>query len=383
MYSIVFLIQHHQVHDERRPEVAANEMQQKLTERKVLLCKDAVPPCGVALLQLPFRCPHCGERQRLRGLSSLRAHLDYGHVYHTVHSLSSTSWWDPSEDQLECGGSGDASCTEECRSTMPQQGDPTESARREKEKTNTRKEDLAREQEGEPVETKSQSNSSGSLSLRLTRFDPIEACARPGLEQALRVVDSTMARRLQRLSTDLAQVDMELLHAHARFEHLTREKRQVWERERALCRQVETAVMEISRLREQLTLSEQELEKKQLEMVSIHNFLEAAAQHEMCGKARLQRFIENILQRIALAERLLEYYQSIANLRNCRNYLVFQPFDNGLNRTSENSRSAGCPDPSALSPEGKALSAQNRRSIRNSSRGRRASRPSCCQSDHT
>ncbi|KPP64657.1 hypothetical protein Z043_116976 [Scleropages formosus] len=138
-----------------------------------------------------------------------------------------------------------------------------------------------------------------------------------------------------------------------------------------------------------------------VEVVSIHNFLEAAAQHEMCGKARLQRFIENILQRIALAERLLEYYQSIANMRHCRNYLyllaqrrvtvvwslcwkhrMFQPVENGLNGLSEN-RSAGRAETSAVSPEGKALSAQNGRSVPSSSRGRQGSGPSCCQSDHT
>ncbi|KPP64656.1 hypothetical protein Z043_116975, partial [Scleropages formosus] len=217
---------------------AANEMQQKLTERRAFLCKDAGSPCGVALLQLPFRCPRCGERQRLRGLSSLRAHLDYGHAYHTVHSLSPTSRSAASE--------------------------PTESAGREKEKAGAATEGTAGEQEAEPVESERRGSAGGSLSLRLTRIDPAEACARRGLDQVLRVTDSTLARRLRRVSTDLAQVDMELLHAHARFEHLAREKQQVRERERALCRQVETAVMEIGRLREQLTLSEQELEKKQL-----------------------------------------------------------------------------------------------------------------------
>ncbi|XP_029104461.1 protein ZNF365 isoform X2 [Scleropages formosus] len=309
-------------------------MQQKLTERRAFLCKDAGSPCGVALLQLPFRCPRCGERQRLRGLSSLRAHLDYGHAYHTVHSLSPTSRWDAGDERRERGEPEEASCTEECRSAA---SEPTESAGREKEKAGAATEGTAGEQEAEPVESERRGSAGGSLSLRLTRIDPAEACARRGLDQVLRVTDSTLARRLRRVSTDLAQVDMELLHAHARFEHLAREKQQVRERERALCRQVETAVMEIGRLREQLTLSEQELEKKQLEVVSIHNFLEAAAQHEMCGKARLQRFIENILQRIALAERLLEYYQSIANMRHCRNYLMFQPVENGLNGLSENS----------------------------------------------
>lgn len=45
------------------------------------------------------------------------------------------------------------------------------------------------------------------------------------------------------------------------------------------------------------------------EVITIQSFLEAAVRQETCGKVRIQRFIENLLRRIALAERLLEYYQ--------------------------------------------------------------------------
>uniref|UniRef100_A0A3B3R4X7 Zinc finger protein 365 n=1 Tax=Paramormyrops kingsleyae TaxID=1676925 RepID=A0A3B3R4X7_9TELE len=274
-------------------------MQQKLGDRKLLLCKDVAPPSGVAFLQLPFRCPRCGERQRLRSLSSLRAHLDHQPAYHTVHRL--------------CSSAGVAGCTDRCQSSEPR--GIAESAG----KAGTLKEGTVAEQ-GE--EQPGVGSDSSTLSYRLAQMVPMEVRAPSRLEEALRAANGTMMRRLQRLSTDLAQVDVELLRAHARFRHLAREKQQVSDRERALCRQVDTAVMEIGRLRERLSLSEQELEKKELEVISIHNFLEAATQHEMCGKVRLQNFIENLLQRISLAERLLEYYHSPSNLRHCRNYMV-------------------------------------------------------------
>lgn len=46
------------------------------------------------------------------------------------------------------------------------------------------------------------------------------------------------------------------------------------------------------------------------EVVTFNHFLEEAAEKELRGKARLQHFIENLLQRVDLAERQLEYYQN-------------------------------------------------------------------------
>lgn len=46
------------------------------------------------------------------------------------------------------------------------------------------------------------------------------------------------------------------------------------------------------------------------EVVTFNHFLEAAAEKEFQGKARLQDFIENLLQRVELAEKQLEYYHS-------------------------------------------------------------------------
>lgn len=46
------------------------------------------------------------------------------------------------------------------------------------------------------------------------------------------------------------------------------------------------------------------------EVVTFNHFLEEAAEKEVRGKARLQHFIENLLQRVDLAEKQLEYYQN-------------------------------------------------------------------------
>lgn len=46
---------------------------------------------GMASLDLPYRCPRCGEHKRFRSLSSLRAHLEYNHTYETLYVLSKSN----------------------------------------------------------------------------------------------------------------------------------------------------------------------------------------------------------------------------------------------------------------------------------------------------
>ncbi|XP_076599089.1 protein ZNF365 [Chaetodon auriga] len=167
------------------------------------------------------------------------------------------------------------------------------------------------------------------------------AAVRRRLASILRAADTTMQRRLAKVSTELAQTDTELLCERAHSQHLAQERQEVAERERSLSRQVDVAVMVIAALREQLNASENELERREREVITIQKFLEAAARQETCGKVRIQRFIENLLRRIALAERLVEYYQVNGSPQQCNHYKHQQPTDNGPHRITK-SRSAGC-----------------------------------------
>ncbi|XP_075935100.1 protein ZNF365 [Anarhichas minor] len=166
------------------------------------------------------------------------------------------------------------------------------------------------------------------------------AAVRRRLARILRAADSTMQRRLAKVSTELALTDTELLCERAHSQHLAQERQEVADRERSLSRQVDVAVMVIAALREQLNASENELERREREVITIQKFLEAAARQETCGKVRIQRFIENLLRRIALAERLVQYYQVNGSPQQCSHYKYQQPTDNGPHRITK-SRSAG------------------------------------------
>ncbi|XP_017290992.1 protein ZNF365 isoform X2 [Kryptolebias marmoratus] len=163
------------------------------------------------------------------------------------------------------------------------------------------------------------------------------AAVRRRLARILRAADSTMQRRLAQLSTELARTDTELLCERAHSQHLAQERQEVADRERSLSRQVDVAVMVIAALKEQLNASENELERREREVLTIQKFLEAAARQETSGKVRIQRFIENLLGRIALAERLVEYYQVNGSPPQCSHY---KQTDTGPHRITK-SRSAG------------------------------------------
>uniref|UniRef100_A0A3Q0RTC4 Zinc finger protein 365 n=1 Tax=Amphilophus citrinellus TaxID=61819 RepID=A0A3Q0RTC4_AMPCI len=251
---------------------------------------DSVTPCD-----LPFRCPRCGEQERFRSLASLRAHLEYRHSYlrpPPPHQSppspvpTSGSSWPPtgpgpgtgSDWWVQVSGAEPYIAVSECSCCIC-------------------------------------SNFSSFFYLpEQNSYSGLETAAasaavRQRLASILRAADSTMQRRLAKVSTELAQTDTELLCERAHSQHLAQERQEVADRERSLSRQVDVAVMVIAALREQLNASENELERREREVLTIQKFLEAAVRQETCGKVRIQRFIENLLRRIALAERLVEYYQ--------------------------------------------------------------------------
>ncbi|NXG28926.1 ZN365 protein, partial [Dromaius novaehollandiae] len=137
-----------------------------------------------------------------------------------------------------------------------------------------------------------------------------EAHVREKFNRMVEAVDKTIEKRIDKLTRELAQKTAELLEVRAAFVQLSQKKQEVQRRERALSRQVDVAVEMIAALKQRLSESEEELHRKEEEVVTFNHFLEEAAEKEVRGKARLQHFIENLLQRVDLAERQLEYYQN-------------------------------------------------------------------------
>uniref|UniRef100_A0A3B5QPH5 Zinc finger protein 365 n=1 Tax=Xiphophorus maculatus TaxID=8083 RepID=A0A3B5QPH5_XIPMA len=263
-------------------------------------------PDSVTSCELPFRCPRCGEQQRFRSLASLRAHLEYRHSYRSPDVVSG--------DFSITGSHPDplAAAIAWQDASLPARRGQHGAARPPHVRSLSDSRDSGYLHSYGAVRRRTQSRPETSRKSNIQTQDTAAASAavRRRLAGILRAADGTMQRRLAKVSTELARTDTELLCERAHSQHLAQERQQVAERERSLSRQVDVAVMVIAALREQLNASESELERREREVLTIQRFLEAAARQETSGKVRIQRFIENLLGRIALAERLVEYYQA-------------------------------------------------------------------------
>ncbi|MEE6485413.1 hypothetical protein FKM82_014271 [Ascaphus truei] len=288
-------------------------MQQKTFEGSKSSWQDSLRNANI---YKPFRCPQCGENARFRSLSTLRAHLDYMHSY---------------EDRYFFGKSG-LFCSLKERDPKTSIEPPIVAQIRTtalKQKTTTATFcDLTNESRkiNSPMEISSErptsfikrpfSNDSTNVHNSVSEFPATRTKLNLGLKGKAtfnQIVDKTIEKKIDKLNLELCQKTSELLEVRAAFLQLSQKKQEVQRRERALSRQVDVAVELIAVLRQRLTESEQELQRKEEEVVTINHFLEAAAEKEFWGKRRLQQFIENLLQRVEIAEKQLEYYQSRAS----------------------------------------------------------------------
>ncbi|KAK5908845.1 hypothetical protein CgunFtcFv8_016868 [Champsocephalus gunnari] len=349
-------------------------MQQKLCSRGSgsFLSERNGQACGASPSSLPFRCPRCGEQERFRSLASLRAHLEYRHSYCSPDVTSggfsitgklpdpltaSIPWHDmslPTRRGQQRPPHVRSLSDSRDSGFLPSYGSVRRRTQSVGVGTQAEEEDDDEEDDEEEFGCSTLLLPSPpppypNLDLDLELVDQNQysglqtaaasAAVRRRLASLLRAADSTMQRRLAKVSTELAQTDTQLLCERAHSQHLAQERQEVADRERSLSRQVDVAVMVIAALREQLNASENELERQEREVITIQKFLEAAARQETCGKVRIQHFIENLLRRIALAERLVEYYQENSP-RQCSHYKYQQPSEHTPHRITK-SRSAG------------------------------------------
>ncbi|ELK18380.1 F-box only protein 41 [Pteropus alecto] len=347
----------------------------------------------MASLDLPYRCPRCGEHKRFRSLSSLRAHLEYSHTYETLYILSKTN--------SICDGAA-AAAAAAAASGFPLAPEPAAllavpGARREVFESTSFQgkeqaagpspatphllhhhhhhaplahfpgdlvpaslpcEELAepglvptaaaryalREIEiplGELFARKSVTSSAcstpppgsgpgpcpgpasaspaspspadvayeeGLARLKIRALEKLEVDRR--LERLSEEVEQKIAGQVGRLQAELERKAAELETARQESARLGREKEELEERASELSRQVDVSVELLASLKQDLVHKEQELSRKQQEVVQIDQFLKETAAREASAKLRLQQFIEELLERADRAERQLQVISS-------------------------------------------------------------------------
>ncbi|KAF1645101.1 F-box only protein 41, partial [Aptenodytes patagonicus] len=287
----------------------------------------------MASLDLPYRCPRCGEHKRFRSLSSLRAHLEYNHTYETLYVLSKTnSICDAAVFPLAADGAllTPATRRDYFESTSFQGKDQRFSC------------DLVPAEELEPAPSSSPSPryvheieiplteiftrskavapapappatmdaayEEGLARLKIRAFEKLEVDKR--LEKLTEEVEQKIASQVGRLQVELDRKSSELEKAKQESLRLSREKQELEDRASELSRQVDVSVEMLASLKQDLVQKEQELTRKQQEVLQIDQFLKETAAREANAKVRLQHFIEELLDRADRAEKQLQIISS-------------------------------------------------------------------------
>lgn len=229
-------------------------MQQKMCTGNTTLFLDNGMACGTGEQPLLFRCPSCDEHEHFYSLASLRAHLEFNHAYQPRHNLSLPA-------NIGYSSSNSKRTTSETK-TKKDAGTDTHSR-----EFSFITDDAQYDQNAYTCPDPSMSPVRSVAGVEVHTGTKLLSAPVPSvgqrLEGMMRMASSSMERRLLRLSSELAQTDTALICERAHSHHLAQERQEVLEREQALSRQVNAAVMVIATLRQQLSMSEHELERRE------------------------------------------------------------------------------------------------------------------------
>uniref|UniRef100_A0A673YU76 F-box protein 41 n=1 Tax=Salmo trutta TaxID=8032 RepID=A0A673YU76_SALTR len=325
----------------------------------------------MASLDLPYRCPRCGEHKRFRSLSSLRAHLEYNHTYETLYVLSksnsvcdaaallplvadgdlllapsvpgvnhsnnindpfdglqlrSSAFRDFKERRFQCrelpcpDDLGGLSTTSNAAARyIPNVEFPlgeifvkkAMSAAGDPHGNQSTAVAVAANVAASAVEA---AYEEGLARLKARAFERLELDER--LEKLSEEVEQKIAARVGRLQAELERKSGELERAKNESERLGQEKQDLEDKASELSRQVDVSVEMLANLKQDLVSKEEELTHKQQEVTQIDQFLQETAAREANAKVRLQQFIEELLDRADRAEKQLQIISSCGTTPN-------------------------------------------------------------------
>ncbi|XP_029621832.1 F-box only protein 41 [Salmo trutta] len=327
----------------------------------------------MASLDLPYRCPRCGDHKRFRSLSSLRAHLEYNHTYETLYVLSksnsvcdaatllplvadgdlllapsvpggnrssnndpfdglqlrSSAFRDFKERRFPCrelpcpDDLGGLSTTSNAAARyIPNVEFPlgeifvkkAMSAAGDHHSPHSNQSTAVAVAANVAASAVEAAYEEGLARLKARAFERLELDER--LEKLSEEVEQKIAARVGRLQTELERKSGELERAKHESERLGQEKQDLEDKASELSRQVDVSVEMLANLKQDLVSKEEELTHKQQEVTQIDQFLQETAVREANAKVRLQQFIEELLDRADRAEKQLQIISSCGTTPN-------------------------------------------------------------------
>ncbi|XP_059383102.1 F-box only protein 41 [Carassius carassius] len=126
------------------------------------------------------------------------------------------------------------------------------------------------------------------------------------LQQLALEVQERVSLKLEALQDEVKRRSVEVRQAQRESECMHRQKQQAEERAAELERQVDISVEMLASLRYELRKRDEQLRRKQQEVCELDRFVRDTALQEASAKIRLQRFIEDLLERAERAETQLQ-----------------------------------------------------------------------------
>ncbi|CAM4674396.1 unnamed protein product [Leuciscus chuanchicus] len=126
------------------------------------------------------------------------------------------------------------------------------------------------------------------------------------LQQLALEVQERVTLKLEALQDEVKRRSVEVRRARRESELMHREKQEAEEKAAQLERQVDISVEMLARLRYELRERDEQLRRKQQEVCDLDRFVRDTAFQEASAKIRLQRFIEDLLERAERAETQLQ-----------------------------------------------------------------------------
>ncbi|XP_067301556.1 F-box only protein 41 [Pseudorasbora parva] len=126
------------------------------------------------------------------------------------------------------------------------------------------------------------------------------------LQQLALEVQERVSLKLEALQDEVKRRSVEVRRARRESERMHREKQEAEEKAAQLERQVDISVDMLASLRYELRDRDEQLRRKQQEVCNLDRFVRDTAFQEASAKIRLQRFIEDLLERAERAEAQLQ-----------------------------------------------------------------------------
>ncbi|XP_077864703.1 uncharacterized protein LOC100369563 [Saccoglossus kowalevskii] len=249
------------------------------------------------LLELPYRCPRCGETRRFPSLSALKSHLEFEHTYPAPDIFSPNSSFG-----------------------MPR---THKSAFRPWEKFSAEAKELERQlahaKESERRHKRDRDLYSPAHTIDDFRRSSLDDSLRPSSRRSLherrrseelydsypkndRHAENKYLDEIERLRSELKSKDKALDTAHEELQKLTLEKRKLQNDVLILNRQIDDSVQHLANTKQRLDEKEKELKERERANEFMNSFLKATAEKEASAKEQLKSYIESLADRAEKAE---------------------------------------------------------------------------------